>query len=62
VVVTCRPGDADAVRAAAGPVPVTALGTVGGAEVVARTGGTTARVAVQAAREAYERTIPEALA
>jgi phosphoribosylformylglycinamidine synthase len=61
VVVTCRPGDEAALRAAAGPVPVTPLGVVGGADVVARTGGVTARVAVSAAREAYERTIPEAL-
>jgi phosphoribosylformylglycinamidine synthase II len=48
--------------AAAHGAPVRPIGTVGGAQLVARVGGREARLGVGEARDAYERGLPEALA
>jgi len=44
------------------PVRIEAIGTVGGADLVARVGGREARLSLQDARDAHERGLPEALA
>lgn len=62
VVVTCRPEDLDRLRALAGPVPLTPIGSVGGDAVRARVGHRLAAVGLDEARAAYEDAIPEALA
>jgi phosphoribosylformylglycinamidine synthase len=61
VIVSCHPGDLDALRALAAGVPMAPVGTVGGRTVTVRVGEQDAQVAVARAREAYERAIPEAL-
>jgi hypothetical protein len=62
VVVTCRPGDLDALRALAGDVPLTPMGSVGGDALRVTLAGELARLPVADAARAYERAIPEALA
>jgi phosphoribosylformylglycinamidine synthase II len=62
VVVTCRPGDLDALLALAGDLPLTTIGTVGGDTLRVTVAGELARLPVADAARAYERAIPEALA
>ncbi|MEW6582082.1 MAG: AIR synthase-related protein, partial [Actinomycetota bacterium] len=61
VVVTCRPGDVDALRAAAGDVPLREIGTVGGDAVEVRVGEDTVAVRIADAAAAYEDAIPRAV-
>jgi phosphoribosylformylglycinamidine synthase len=61
VVVTCRPDDLGALRALAARTALTEIGVVGGGEVVVEVGDRVARIDVAAGREAWERTIPEAV-
>jgi phosphoribosylformylglycinamidine synthase len=58
---TCRPEDREALAELAGAVPLVEIGRVGGSALRARAHGLDARIDVSAAREAYDRAIPEAL-
>ncbi len=62
VIVSCRAADADAIRTLAGALPVAELGVVGGSEIAIRLSDIAVSVGVDAANDAYERAIPEALA
>lgn len=65
IVVTVRPRDADrlfALGRADAPVRIERIGTVGGDAVTVRVGERAARLALDEARDAYERGLPEALA
>ncbi len=62
VVVTCRPRNLDALRDAAGGVPLTEIGTVGGDLLRVRIGSDMAELSVADATNAYEAGIPEVVA
>lgn len=62
VVVTCRPDDLTALRAAIGNVPLQVLGAVGGGTVDVHVDGTTVRLELDRARDVYETTLTEAIA
>jgi len=62
IVVTCGPDALTALRATAGDVPVTVIGTVGGDTVDVQLGDATVRLDLEAARSAYEATLTEAVA
>ncbi len=62
IVVTCRPSALPALMELAGLVPVTPLGTVGGAEVGITAGAHTVTLSLDDARDAHESAIPRALA
>ncbi len=62
VVVTCSPDREDALRALAGDLPLTRLGTVGGSVVTVTTTDTTTTLSLDDATAAYENAIPTALA
>jgi phosphoribosylformylglycinamidine synthase len=62
VVVTCAPADGERLRALAGTVPLTPIGTVGGTRIAVHIAGADISLAVADAERTYEQAIPEALA
>jgi phosphoribosylformylglycinamidine synthase len=62
IVVTCRPDGLDALRATAGEVPLTVIGTVGGDTVDVQLGDAAVSLDLEVARNAYEATLTEAVA
>jgi phosphoribosylformylglycinamidine synthase len=61
VVVTCTPSDEARLRELAGALPLTAVGSVGGARISVHTSGIAISLSVADADHAYERAIPETL-
>ncbi len=62
IVVTCRPDALDALRAAAGEVPVAVIGRVGGDTVDIQLDDAIVSLDLEAARSAYEATLTKAVA